>query len=292
MSIFVNKDTKVLVQGITGRDGSFHAESMLEYGTAVVGGVTPGKGGQKVGDIPVFNSVDHAVKETGANASVIFVPAKFASDAIREAADSSVSLIICITEGIPVQEMIENYHYVVSRKKILIGPNCPGLISPGKCKAGIMPTSIFKPGSTGVVSRSGTLTYEVVYNLTKNSMGQSTCIGIGGDPVIGYGFVELLEMFEKDENTDSVVLIGEIGGSAEEEVAEFIKSGSGSGFYPKKIAVFISGRTAPSGKTMGHAGAIISGSGGTAEAKLKAFRDIGVPVADRPDQIPGILKGI
>jgi succinyl-CoA synthetase alpha subunit len=285
MSILVDEKTVVIVQGITGRDGGFHAGAMRDYGTRVAGGVTPGKGGTKAGPVPVFDTVDEAVKETGADTSVIFVPAKFASAAIREAADSAVTLIVCITEGIPVQEMIRNYHYVRERKKVLIGPNCPGLISPGKCKVGIMPAQIHKPGNIGVISRSGTLTYEVVYNLTRSGLGQSTCIGIGGDPVVGTGFVELLERFEKDPGTEGVVLIGEIGGNEEAEAAAYIRSS-----FSKKAAVFISGRTAPPGKRMGHAGAIISGAEETAEAKVKVFRDIGVPVVDRPDQIPEALK--
>jgi succinyl-CoA synthetase alpha subunit len=285
MSILIDENTKVIVQGITGRDGSFHASAMQEYGTRVVAGVTPGKGGQKVGSIPVFDRMNEAVRETGGNTSIIFVPAKFSSSAIREAADTSVRLIVCITEGMPVQEMIENYYYVKKRNKILIGPNCPGLISPGKSKVGIMPAPIHLQGSIGVISRSGTLTYEVVYNLTRSGMGQSTCVGIGGDPIVGTGFTELLEMFEKDGDTDGVVLIGEIGGEAEEEAAEYMGRS-----FSKKAAVFISGRTAPPGKRMGHAGAIISGSKGTAEGKVKAFRDIGVPVVDRPDQIPDALR--
>ncbi|OHE73987.1 MAG: succinate--CoA ligase subunit alpha [Treponema sp. RIFOXYC1_FULL_61_9] len=285
MSILIDGNTRVIVQGITGRDGSFHASSMKEYGTKVVGGVTPGKGGILANGVPVFDSIKEAVAATGADASVIFVPAKFASAAIREAADGGIDLVICITEGIPVQEMIENYHYVKARHKRLIGPNCPGLITPGKCKIGIMPGPIHLPGRIGVISRSGTLTYEVVYALTKAGIGQSTCIGIGGDPIIGTGFTEILEMFEKDPGTDGVVLIGEIGGDEEAKAAEFIKAK-----FSKKVVVFISGRTAPPGKRMGHAGALISGAGETAEAKVKAFRDIGVPVADRPDEIPGALS--
>jgi len=285
MAILIDANTKVLVQGITGRDGSFHAASMLEYGTAVVGGVTPGKGGQEVHGLPVFNTVEQAVSETGANCSVIFVPARFASTALREAADGGVKLVVCITEGIPVLEMLDNYHYVGRREVRLIGPNCPGLIAPGACKVGIMPGHIHRPGSIGVISRSGTLTYEVVYNLTVNDMGQSTCIGIGGDPVIGTGYIDLLEMFEADTGTSGVVIIGEIGGEDEERAAQYIAES-----MSKPVVAFISGRTAPPGKRMGHAGAIISGGKGTAEAKVKAFEQAGVPVADRPDQIPGLLR--
>lgn len=285
MSILIGAETKVIVQGITGRDGSFHALSMRDYGTRVVGGVTPGKGGQDVKGIPVFENVKEAVAETGADASVIFVPARFASAALREAADAGLALVVCITEGIPVQEMLANYHYVRERGVRLIGPNCPGLITPGQAKAGIMPGPIHAAGSVGVISRSGTLTYEVVYNLTKNGLGQSTCVGIGGDPVVGTGYLELLAMFEQDPATRAVVLIGEIGGEEEEQAAEYIRTS-----MSKPVAAFISGRTAPAGKRMGHAGAIISGGKGTAEAKVRAFQQAGVPVADRPDQIPAMLQ--
>jgi succinyl-CoA synthetase alpha subunit len=285
MSILIGADTKLIVQGITGRDGSFHALSMREYGTRVVGGVTPGKGGRDVQGIPVFESVKEAAAETGADASVIFVPARFASAALREAADAGLPLVVCITEGIPVQEMLTNYHYVRERGARLIGPNCPGLITPGQAKLGIMPGPIHKPGGVGVISRSGTLTYEVVYNLTRSGLGQSTCVGIGGDPVVGTGYLELLEMFERDPGTRAVVLIGEIGGEEEEQAADYIRAS-----MRKPVAAFISGRTAPPGKRMGHAGAIISGGKGTAEAKVRAFRQAGVPVADRPDQIPALLR--
>ncbi|MEE9307522.1 MAG: succinate--CoA ligase subunit alpha [Spirochaetia bacterium] len=285
MGILIDESTKVLVQGITGRDGSFHAASMLEYGPKVVGGVTPGKGGQEVHVLPVFVSVAEGVAETGADCSVIFVPARFATAALREAADGGIGLVVCITEGIPVLEMLGNYHYVRKKEIRLIGPNCPGLIHPGKSKVGIMPGHIHKPGGIGVISRSGTLTYEVVYNLTLKDLGQSTCIGIGGDPVIGSGYIDLLEMFEKDPETRGVVIIGEIGGEDEEQAAEYIKS-----CINKPVVAFISGRTAPQGKRMGHAGAIISGGKGTAEAKVKAFQQAGVPVADRPDQIPELMK--
>jgi succinyl-CoA synthetase alpha subunit len=285
MSILIGADTKLIVQGITGRDGSFHALSMREYGTRVVGGVTPGKGGRDVQGIPVFESVKEAVAETGAEASVIFVPARFASAALREAAEAGLRLVVCITEGIAVQEMLANYHFVRERGVRLIGPNCPGLITPGQAKAGIMPGPIHLPGGVGVISRSGTLTYEVVYNLTRSGLGQSTCVGIGGDPVVGTGYLELLEMFERDPGTQAVVLIGEIGGEEEEQAAEYIRAS-----MSKPVAAFISGRTAPPGKRMGHAGAIISGGKGTAEAKVRAFREAGVPVADRPDQIPDLLR--
>ena len=285
MSILVDKSTRVLVQGITGRDGSFHAETMIADGTNVVGGVTPGKGGQTACGVPVFDSVAECVKETGANCTVIFVPAKFANAAVREAADAKVPLIVCITEGMPVLEVTESYHYVRRQGSRLIGPNCPGLISPGRCKIGIMPYKIHREGSIGVISRSGTLTYEVVYNLTTNGMGQSTCVGIGGDPIVGTSYIDLLEMYENDEQTEGVVLIGEIGGDAEEAAAEFIAES-----MKKPVVAFISGRTAPPGKRMGHAGAIISGGKGTPEAKIEAFRAAGVPVADRPDEIPGFMR--
>ncbi len=284
MSILVDEQTRVVVQGITGRDGSFHAASMLEYGTKVVAGVTPGKGGRRVGEIPVFNTVAEAVEKTGAQCSVIFVPAVFAPDAVREAADSGISLVVCITEGIAILRMVDLHHELKEKKVCLIGPNCPGVISPGKCKVGIMPGQIHKTGGVGVISRSGTLTYEVVYDLTENNLGQSTCIGIGGDPIVGTGYVELLEMFEMDERTDAIVLIGEIGGEAEEEAAEFVKTS-----MSKKVVAFISGRTAPPGKRMGHAGAIISGGKGGAEEKVEALKDAGVVVVDRPDQIPDAI---
>jgi succinyl-CoA synthetase alpha subunit len=285
MSILIDAQTKVIVQGITGRDGSFHALAMREYGTRLVGGVTPGKGGQEVKGIPVFETVREAVEATGAQASVIFVPARFATSALREAVDAGLSLVVCITEGIPVLEMLASYHYVRKRGVRLIGPNCPGLITPGQAKAGIMPGAIHQPGNVGVISRSGTLTYEVVYNLTRKGLGQSTCVGIGGDPVVGTGFLELLEMFERDPGTSAVALIGEIGGEEEEQAAEYIRAN-----MHKPVVAFISGRTAPAGKRMGHAGAIISGGKGTAEAKVEAFTWAGVPVADRPDQIPALLK--
>jgi len=285
VSILIDDKTRVIVQGITGRDGSFHTEQMLKYGTKVTGGVTPGKGGKKAGSVPVFNTVEEAVSETGAECSVIFVPAKFAASAIREAAMSGIKLIVCITEGIPVLEMLELYHELKKENIRLIGPNCPGVISPGKSKVGIMPGHIHKPGGIGIISRSGTLTYEVVYNLTEKNLGQSTCIGIGGDPIVGTGFIELLEMFENDPETESIVLIGEIGGTAEEKAAEFIKNS-----VHKKVVAFISGRTAPPEKRMGHAGAIVSGGKGGAEEKVKALQDAGVIVVENPDEIADVLK--
>jgi len=284
MSILIDEKTKVIVQGATGRDGSFHAARMKEDGTNIVAGVTPGKGGAELNGIPIFNSVVEAKEASGADASVIFVPAKFASAAMMEASGAGVPLIICITEGVPVLDMVKIYHLVRSRAQVLIGPNCPGLISPGKSKIGIMPASIHKQGKVGVISRSGTLTYEVVHALTQAGLGQSTCIGIGGDPIIGTGYIDLLERFEADENTDAVVLIGEIGGDAEEQAAEFIKTS-----MQTPVVAFISGRSAPEGKRMGHAGAIISGGQGTAVAKVTAFEAIGVPVADTPGEIPALV---
>ncbi len=285
MSILIDENTNVIVQGATGRDGSFHARQMVADGTKIVGGVTPGKGGQKLDEIPIFNSVADAMSATKVDVSVIFVPPKFATAAIREAADAGVPLIICITEGMPVLEMVENYRYVKEKGLRLIGPNCPGLISPGKSKIGIMPYKIHKKGDIGVISRSGTLTYEVVYNLTVSDMGQSTCVGIGGDPIIGTTFTDLLELFEKDPGTAGVVVIGEIGGEDEERAAAFIKEK-----MSKPVVGFISGRTAPPGKRMGHAGAIISGGKGTPQAKVDAFNDAGVEVANKPDEIPGLMK--
>ena len=284
MSILIDERTKVIVQGITGRDGSFHTKAMLEYGTKVVAGVTPGKGGQKVGDLDVFGTVKEAVTQTGAKCSIIFVPAAYAPDAIREAAANGISLIVCITEGIAVLSMLDLYHELKEKDVKLIGPNCPGVISPGKCKIGIMPGHIHKTGGVGVISRSGTLTYEVVYDLSEKGFGQSTCVGIGGDPVVGTGYVELLEMFENDDRTEAIVMIGEIGGQAEEAAAAFIKTN-----ISKKVVAFISGRTAPAGKRMGHAGAIISGGKGGAEAKVEALNEAGVIVVDRPDRIPEVL---
>ncbi|TVQ29222.1 MAG: succinate--CoA ligase subunit alpha [Spirochaetaceae bacterium] len=285
MSILIDEKTSVIVQGITGRDGSFHARQMVGDGTKIVAGVTPGKGGQKLDDVPVYESVADAQRNHTVDATVIFVPPRFAAGAIKEAADAGVPLIICITEGLPVLEMVEAYRYVKDKGLRLIGPNCPGLISPGKCKIGIMPYRIHKPGDIGVISRSGTLTYEVVYNLTTSGIGQSTCIGIGGDPIIGSSFTDLLELFEADADTAGVVVIGEIGGEDEERAADFIKNK-----MTKPVVGFISGRTAPPGKRMGHAGAIISGGKGTPQAKVDAFNDAGVAVADKPDEIPGLIR--
>lgn len=285
MSIFISKKTKLLVQGITGRDGSFHSEQMKEYGTNVVGGVTPGKGGTSVSGIPVFNTVEEAVKKTKANCSVIYVPPSFAADAIYEAADAGIKLIVCITEGIPANDMMKVYPYVVERGARLIGPNCPGLISPGQSKVGIMPGNICKKGSIGVVSRSGTLTYEAIWALTLKGMGQSTCIGIGGDQVIGTSFIDCLEAFEADPATKSMVMLGEIGGSDEEMAAAYIKKN-----LTKPVVAFIAGQTAPPGKRMGHAGAIISGGSGTAADKIKVLKAAGVPVAGSPTELPDLLK--
>jgi len=285
VSILINETTRVLVQGITGRDGSFHARAMQDYGTKVVGGVVPGRGGETVGDIPVFNTVHEAREKTGANVSAVFVPARFAADALMEAIDAELDIVVCITEGIPVLDMVRICNRLQGRKTRLIGPNCPGIISPERCKVGIMPGAIHKRGPIGVISRSGTLTYEVVYQLTNAGLGQSTCIGIGGDPIIGSGFIDLLKLFQEDEETRGVALIGEIGGSEEEETAIFIKEQ-----FTKPVVAFIAGRTAPQGKRMGHAGAIISGSSGTAEAKVKAFKEANVPVADMPEEIPTLLK--
>jgi succinyl-CoA synthetase alpha subunit len=285
MSILINNNTRLVVQGITGRDGGFHAAKMAAYGTNVVAGTSPGKGGQHAGGIPVFNSVADAVKIEGANTSVIFVPAPFVKDAIMEAADAGISLIVCITEGVPTLDVVEAKRYADTKGASLIGPNCPGLISPGKSLVGIMPGNIFKEGSTGVISRSGTLTYEVVYNLTQKGMGQSTAVGVGGDPVVGLYYNDLLKMFQDDPGTDSIVLIGEIGGDAEEQAAQFIKDN-----ITKPVAAFIAGVTAPPGKRMGHAGAIISSGSGTAKEKHEAFIKAGVPVASEPAQIPDLLR--
>lgn len=286
MSILIDENTRLVVQGITGRDGSFHTEQMIEYGTNVVAGVTPGKGGQKFQDkVPVFDSVEAAVRETGANTSVIYVRAPFAADAVCEAAEAGAKLIVCITEGVPVGDMTRAMPYVRDRGARLIGPNCPGIISPGKnVKVGILPASIHVPGPVGVVSRSGTLTYEVVFQLTRAGMGQSTCMGIGGDPVIGTNFIDALGMFQADEETGAIVLIGEIGGSDEEEAAKFIESN-----VDKPVVSFIAGQTAPPGKRMGHAGAIVSGGTGTAAEKIAAFEAVGVPVAGIPSKITELL---
>lgn len=285
MSILLDQNTRVLVQGITGRDGSFHAKQMIDYGTKVVGGVTPGKGGQSIHGVPVFNDMKEAVAATRADASVIYVPAKFAPAAIMDAAHAGIKLIIAITEGIPVLDMLEVYHEVRRLGITLIGPNCPGLISPGKAKIGIMPGSIHLPGRVGVISRSGTLTYEIVYALTNLGLGQSTCVGIGGDPIVGTGPMDLLPLFEKDPGTDGIVLIGEIGGDEEERTAEFIRQ-----HITKPVFAFIVGHTAPEGKRMGHAGAIVSGGSGTAGSKIKAFSHAGVPVANTIDQLAAITQ--
>jgi len=285
MSILIDKKSRLIVQGITGRDGGFHASKMKAYGTNVVGGTSPGKAGEQVDGIPVFNTVRDAVKETEADTSVIFVPAPFAKDAMMEAADAGIRLIVCITEGVPTLDVVEAYSYIRRKGARLIGPNCPGLISPGKSLVGIMPSMIFREGSTGVISRSGTLTYEVVYNLTEHGMGQSTAVGVGGDPVVGLYYRELLEMFENDPETDSIALIGEIGGDAEERAAEYIRD-----HVTKPVAVFIAGQQAPPGKQMGHAGAIIASGSGTAAEKIAAFEAVGVPVAKEPGQIPALLK--
>lgn len=285
MSILINKDTKVIVQGITGRDGSFHAAKMKEYGTQVVGGTSPGKGGQQVDGIPVFNTVRDAVAATGANTSIIFVPAPFAKDAMLEAIDGGIRLVVCITEGVPVLDAVEAQRYARIKGVQVIGPNCPGLISPNESMVGIMPANIFKKGHTGVISRSGTLTYEVVYDLVQGGLGISTAVGVGGDPVVGLYFEDLLQMFQDDPDTDSIAMIGEIGGDAEERAAAFIKA-----HVTKPVAVFISGRQAPPGKQMGHAGAIISGGSGSAEGKIKALEAVGVPVARETSELPELLR--
>jgi len=273
MSILVDENSRVVVQGITGREGTFHTQQMLAYGTKVVAGVTPGKGGQSVEGVPVMNRVAEAVEKEGANVSCIFVPAPFAPDAVMEAADAGIKVIVCITEGIPVLDMVKVVNFIKERGSVLIGPNCPGIISPGKTKVGIMPGPIHKQGAMGVISRSGTLTYEVVDQLSKAGLGQSTCIGIGGDPIIGTSFVDHLRLFKEDPQTEGVVLIGEIGGTAEEEAAEYVKKE-----FNKPVLAFIAGRTAPPGRRMGHAGAIISGGQGKAEDKIKALQDAGIAV--------------
>jgi len=280
MSILIDEHTTVLVQGITGSEGSFHARRMIEYGTKVIAGVTPGKGGDHVDDVPVFDTVRDARRETGATASAIFVPPPFAPDAIMEAADAELDLVVCITEGIPTLDMVKVQQHLRGRKTRLIGPNCPGIISPGKSKIGIMPGEIHRPGRVGVVSRSGTLTYEAVAQLTERGIGQSTCIGIGGDPIIGTSFTDALELFEADPNTDGIVVIGEIGGRAEETAAAFLRDHGA-----KPVLAFIAGRTAPPGRRMGHAGAIISGGRGTASEKVDALRDAGIHVCDSPAEI-------
>ncbi|MGH7680178.1 MAG: succinate--CoA ligase subunit alpha [Gemmatimonadaceae bacterium] len=286
MSIFADKKTTLIVQGITGRDGSFHARQMMEYGTRVVGGVTPGKGGQKFENkVPIFNTMHDAVSETGANASVIYVPPPFAADAIMEAADAGIKLIVAITEGVPVLDMTRVDPFVREKGARLIGPNCPGLITPGKTKIGIIPGRICAPGKIGVVSRSGTLTYEVVYQLTRAGLGQSTCVGIGGDPINGTNFIDCLRAFEEDPDTVAVAMMGEIGGTDEQEAAAFVKT-----HMTKPVVGFIAGQTAPPGRRMGHAGAIISGSSGTAEEKLQAFKKAGMGIAQRPRDFVELLR--
>jgi len=294
MSILVNKKTRLVVQGITGGEGTFHSSQMLAYGTNVAAGVTPGKGGtmykgnekdQFKSEVPVFNTVAEAVMGEGVDTSVIFVPAAFAADAVMEAADAGIGLIVCITEGIPTKDMIRVYQYVKQKGSRLIGPNCPGIITPGECKVGIMPGFIHKRGRVGLVSRSGTLTYEAVWQLTERGIGQSTCIGIGGDPIIGTRFIDAIQLFNADENTDAIVMIGEIGGSAEEEAAEYIAT-----HVKKPVVGFIAGRTAPPGRRMGHAGAIISGGKGTAAEKMEAMRDAGIHVCDSPAMIGETMR--
>ncbi len=285
MSVLVDKNTRLVVQGITGKEGTFHTKQMIEYGTQVVGGVTPGKGGTTHEGIPVFNTVADAVREAGANASVIYVPPPFAADAIMEAADAGVALVVCITEGIPVLDMVKVREYLATRQTRLIGPNCPGVISPGKCKIGIMPGHIHKEGSVGVVSRSGTLTYEAVGQLTALGLGQSTAIGIGGDPIIGTTHLNALALFQDDPDTDGIVMIGEIGGSAEEEAAAFAKDN-----VTKPIVAFIAGQTAPPGRRMGHAGAIIAGGKGTAAEKMRALEEAGIRVVQSPADIGQAMK--
>ena len=288
MSILVNAETRLLIQGITGREGQFHGQAMLDYGTPVVSGVTPGKGGQRTFNdrVPVFDAVAEAIAETGANTSVIYVPAAFAPDAMLEAAAAGIGLIFCITEGIPALDMLRVYHQVRRQGVRLVGPNCPGATSVGQAKVGIIPGNIHRRGRVGVVSRSGTLTYEVVQALTDEGIGQSTCVGIGGDPIVGTNFIEVLDLFQADPDTDAVVLIGEIGGDEEERAAAHIAQS-----ITKPVAAFIAGRTAPPGRRMGHAGAIISGGAGTADSKREALREAGVRVADSPLQIPALLRG-
>jgi succinyl-CoA synthetase alpha subunit len=287
MSVLINKDSRVIVQGFTGREGTFHAAQMIEYGTHVVGGITPGKGGQVHLEKPVFNTVEDAVRETAADVSIIFVPAQFAADAIIEAALAGIALIICISEGIPVLDMVKVKNFMRTTAARLIGPNCPGIISPGQCKVGIMPSRIHSPGHVGIISRSGTLTYVAVHQITQEKLGQSTCIGIGGDPIIGTTFVEALELFKDDEQTAAVVMIGEIGGSLEEQAAAYIAAN-----FDKPVVSFIAGQTAPAGRRMGHAGAIISGGRGTAAEKMAVLREHGVRVVENPAEIGQAVKRI
>ncbi len=288
MSILVDKTSRVMVQGITGKEGSFHSGQMMEYGTNIVAGVTPGKGGQKFEDrVPVYDTVKEAVAETGANVSIIFVPPAFAADAVYEAADAGIETVVCISEGIPALDMLKVYNYLDSTSTRMIGPNCPGIISPGRCKVGIMPGFIHREGTVGVISRSGTLTYEAVDQVTRLGLGQSTCIGIGGDPVIGTRFIDALKLFKEDDDTELVVLIGEIGGTAEEEAAEWIKKN-----LNKPVVAFIAGQTAPPGRRMGHAGAIISGGKGTAAEKMRALENAGITVCKSPAQIGNTVADI
>ena len=286
MSVFIDQDTKLVVQGITGRDGSFHTKQMMQYGTQVVAGVTPGKGGQSFeGPVPIFNTVSEAVQASGANTAVIYVPPPYAADAIMEAAASGVSLVVCITEGVPVLDMTRVYAFVKERGVRLLGPNCPGLISPGQSKVGIIPGRICTPGPVGVVSRSGTLTYEVVYQLTSAGIGQTTCVGIGGDPINGTNFIDCLEAFERDPATKAIAMMGEIGGTDEQEAAEYVRDK-----MKKPVVGFIAGQTAPPGRRMGHAGAIISGSAGTAAEKIESFEQCGIGVAKRPMDFVELIK--
>jgi succinyl-CoA synthetase alpha subunit len=292
MAIFIGDETRLLVQGITGRDGSFHTQQMIEYGTRVVGGVTPGKGGQTFdangsGAVPIFDTVDRAVAETGANTSVIYVPPAFAADAVMEAADAGIAFIVAITEGIPVLDMTRVYAFVTDHGVRLLGPNCPGALSPGKAKVGILPGQIATPGPVGVVSRSGTLTYEVVDQLTKAGIGQSTCVGIGGDPINGTSFIDCLQAFESDRETKAVVMIGEIGGTDEQDAADYVRAE-----MTKPVVGFIAGQTAPPGRRMGHAGAIISGSAGTAAEKIEAFERNGIGVARKPSDVVGLIRDV
>lgn len=277
MSILIDRNTRVICQGITGKSGEFHTRGCLEYGTKMVGGVTPGKAGESVAGLPVFDTVVEAVAKTGANATMIFVPAPFTADAILEALDAGIGVIVAITEGVPPLDMVEVYHRVRASEAVLIGPNCPGVITPGECKIGIMPGYIHKPGKVGVMSRSGTLTYEAVWQLTNLGLGQSTCVGLGGDPIVGTSFIDLLQMFQEDPGTEAILMMGEIGGTAEEEAAAFVKQ-----YVTKPVAAFIAGRTAPPGKRMGHAGAIISGGKGTAAEKVAALQAAGIEVAESP----------
>ncbi len=280
MSIYINKDTRVLVQGITGSVGAFHTRQMLEYGTKIVGGVTPGKAGAKVEGVPVFNTVSEAVRATGANASVIYVPPAFAGDAICEAFDAGLDLVVCITEGIPILDMVKVKRFMQGKRTRLVGPNCPGVITPGECKIGIMPGPIHRPGTIGIVSKSGTLTYEAVHQVTHVGLGQSTCVGIGGDPINGTNFIDVLSAFEADPGTEAIIMIGEIGGTAEEEAAAYVKE-----HVTKPVVGFVAGLTAPKGKRMGHAGAVISGGKGTAAEKIAAFRAAGISVAETPAEM-------